>query len=163
MLAAIIKALPFLWPFLKEYITRSSDPNPGPANRNKTPWRLIVLVLLFVVIMFVRHITELSDKNAELEKRILELANTKPPVVSTPPETITKDHVELRLCQQQYQTLMSDYRISEADKDRAIADLAKVSAELASCKAPQPPKIKSVPKNDAADRLEKLESKEGNN
>ena len=162
MLALIIKALPFLWPFLRESLTKPKT--GGPASRSKRPWRLIVLVLFLVLYLTGRHVSDLNDQNVALEKKLQELTvavQKAPPPVTTP--AITPDHVELRLCQQQYQSLMSDFRITEADKERAQKDVALLTAELQQCKAPSPkPVVVIKPKSDAADRLEKLEDKEGN-
>lgn len=160
-LALIVKALPFLWPFLRESLKKPKT--GGPAGRSKRPWRLIVIGLFLVLFLVVRHVSTLNDQNEALEKKLQELTlaiqKVPPPVTQ---QAITPDHVELRLCQQQYQSLMGDFRIAEADKERAQQDVAKLTAELAQCKAPPVKRIDPVkPKSNAADRLEKLEDKEG--
>lgn len=159
-LALIVKALPFLWPFLRESLKKPKT--GGPAGRSKRPWRLIVIGLFLVLFLVVRHVSTLNDQNEALEKKLQELTLA---IQKAPPptqQTITSDHVELRLCQQQYQSLMSDFRISEADKERALQDVARLTTELAQCKATPPMRIEPIkPKSNAADRLEKLEDKEG--
>lgn len=162
--ALLFKALPFLWYFLKEFVVGKK--RLGPANQNtrqKMPWRLVVMALFLVMVLFVNHTMDLNDKNEELQKQLTESAKAPKPV-DEGVQILTRDHVELRLCQQQNQTNLNDLRIAEADKDRLDDDIQRLTTELAACKAtpPQPviPKVDKKNKK-AAERLEKLEDIEG--
>ena len=159
-LALLLKALPSLWFFLKEAVVGKGRLGPTNANaRAKTPWRLIVMILFLAMILFLNHTIDLTTKNEELEKRLKESEKPKQTKVE---EGFTRDHLELRLCQQQNQTNLNDLRIAEADKDRLVQDVQKLTLELLQCKVPPSEKKPPVDKNKkAADRLEKLEDNEG--
>ena len=168
MLAAIIKALPSLWFLLKECLTKPKDGVISPAARSKRPWRLIVIGLFGLIVLAFRYVLVVTDENAKLETKVKELASVKPVVATTtttqaPPDMVSKDQMELRLLQQQFQSLQADYKVLSLSKNQLLLDNHKLTWELAQCKVP--PKVAPVEKSksDAAKRLERLEDKEGNN
>lgn len=163
-LALIFKALPFLWHFIREYVVGGKKLQGNIAGaRRKTPWRLIVMVLFLVLVLFLNHLMDLNAKNEELEKKIAAIAKAPVKIAEAEP-LLTRDHVELRLCQQSNQTVSADLKIAHAETTRLSQDVARLTAELASCKLGNQfiPNKPEKPKNDrAAERLEKLEEKEG--
>lgn len=164
MLAVIIKALPSLWFLLKECLTKPKDGAISHAARNRRPWRLIVIALFGLIVLAFRYVLVVADDNAKLEAKVKELSAAKPAVATTiNPDMVSKDQMELRLLQQQYQSLQAEYKVLSLGKEQLLIDNQKITLELAQCRVP--PKVAKPEKStsEAAKRLEQLEDKEGNN